>query len=400
VRFGDGFVFCAQSLLKQRMRSLLIVLSMAIGTAGVVLLTWLGDSARRYIVGQFQSLGTNLVIVLPGRNETRGGVPFLLGETPRDLTIADAQALLRSPAIARIAPLVVGGVPIGHGGRERDTTVLGSTRTLMPVRHLVLGSGDFLPDDAQSGESVCVLGATVCEELFGPASPLGEFVRVGNRRFRVCGVLAKGGTSIGTDLDEIVVLPLEASMALFDSPGLFRILVEARSREAIPAAVAECERILRERHRGELDCTVITQDAVVSTFDSILGALTAAVAGIASIALVVAGILIMNVMVVAVTQRKAEVGLLKALGAERATIRRTFLGEALMMSFGGCALGLLLGELGSRAVAHSFPALRGGVPGWAAVAAVLVAGGSGLLFGVMPAARAARLDPVLALARR
>jgi putative ABC transport system permease protein len=270
----------------------------------------------------------------------------------------------------------------------------------MPVRHLSLGSGDFLPEDAQSGESVCVLGATVCQELFGSASPLGEFVRVGNRRFRVCGVLATGGMSVGTDLDEIVVLPLEASMALFDSAGLFRILVEARSRDAITAAVADCERILRERHRGELDCTVITQDVVVSAFDGILGALTAAVAGIASISLLVAGILIMNVMVVAVTQRRAEVGLLKALGAERATIRRAFLGEALLLSLAGCALGLLLGDFGSRAVAHSFPALTGGVPGWAAFAAVLVAAGSGLLFGVMPAARAARLDPVLALARR
>lgn len=396
----DRVAFAGRSLVMQRMRSLLILLAMSIGTAGVVLLTWLGEAARHYVTAQFDALGTNLVIVFPGRNETAGGHPPVLGETTRDLTLADAEALGRSPSIARIAPLVVGGPMIGYGNRERETTALGTTADFLHVRRLELASGSGLPAGTGADEQVCVLGPTVRKELFGAANPLGEFVRIGNRRFRVCGVLASGGVSLGTNLDEMVMIPVGAAMALFDSPSLFRILIEAKSRAVTPLVVQDCERILAERHEGELDVTVVTQDSVAAEFDAILKALTAAVAGIAAISLIVAGILIMNVMVVAVTQRRAEVGLLKALGAEGRTIRRLFLGEALLLSLAGCVFGLAIGEMGSRLVAWWFPSLQPGLPPWAALAAAAVAGGSGLLFGVLPASRAARLDPVLALARR
>lgn len=400
MRFADRFGFCVQSLRSQPVRTWLIVLAMAIGTSGVVLLTWLGEAARQYVVGQFDALGTNLVIVLPGRNETTGAAPPLLGETSRDLTVDDANALLRSPTVRRVAPVVVGGAMVTFGNRSRETMVLGSTAAMQPVRHLELAMGKFLPEDRGNKEAVCVLGATVRRELFLDQNPLGEFVRVGDRRYRVAGVLATGGMSLGTDLDEIVILPVTAAQALFDSPGLFRLLIEATSKDAVPLAVSEVERILTERHEGENDVTVITQDALSATFDGILRALTMAVAGIAAISLIVAGILIMNVMVVAVTQRRAEVGLLKALGAESRTIQRLFLGEALLLSLGGGTLGLLLGELASRVLPHFAPVLRPGVPLWAAGAASLVAVGCGLVFGTAPARRAAQLDPVQALARR
>lgn len=392
----DGLRFCAQSLFAQRSRTLLIVLAMTIGTAGVVLLTWLGDAARHYVTGQFEALGNNLVIVLPGRAETTGGAPPLLGETARDLTLEDADALLRSPAVARLAPVVVGGAAVAFGSRSRETTVIGTTADFLPVRRLSLAAGRFLGDDA----SVCVLGATVCSELFGAQSPLGEFVRIGDRRFRVAGVLATGGMSLGTDLDEMVALPVAQAQALFDSPGLFRVIAEATSRDAVPQAVADVQRIVTERHDGENDVTVITQDALSSTFDAVLQALTLAVAGIAAISLVVAGILVMNVMVVAVAQRRAEVGLLKALGADARTIRSLFLGEAVLVSLLGGLSGLLVGELASRVLPYFAPALRPGVPAWAALAAVLVVLVCGVAFGTAPASSAARLDPVQALARR
>jgi putative ABC transport system permease protein len=396
----DRVGFCWQSLRSQPTRTLLIALAMAIGTAGVVVLTWLGEAARHYVVGQFDALGTNLVIVLPGRSETTGSAPPLLGETSRDLTLDDAQAVKRSPAVRRLAPVVVGGAMVTFGNRSRETTVLGSTAELLPVRRLTLGMGRFLPDDHADASAVCVLGATVARELFAEQSPIGEFVRVGNRRYRVAGILASGGMSLGTDLDEMVVLPVVAAQALFNSPGLFRIIIEATSKDAVPLAVADVERVLTARHEGENDVTVITQDALSSTFDGILRALTLAVAGIAAISLVVAGILVMNVMVVAVTQRRAEVGLLMALGAEAVTVRRLFLGEALLLSLGGGCAGLFLGEATSRVLPHFAPVLRPGVPWWAAVAAVSVAVGCGLVFGTAPAARAAKLDPVTALARR
>ncbi|HEX5050635.1 MAG TPA: ABC transporter permease [Planctomycetota bacterium] len=399
MKLVDIIGFSVQSLRSQRVRTSLIVLAMAIGTGGVVVLTWLGDAARQYVVGQFDALGTNLVIVLPGRNETTGAAPPLLGETSRDLTLDDAFALLRSPAIRRIAPVVVGGAMVSFGNRSRETTVLGSTSQLLPVRRLELAMGRFLPDDREAGEAVCVLGATVRRELFLQQNPLGEFVRVGDRRYRVAGVLASAGMSLGTDLDEMVVLPVVAAQALFDSPGLFRVIAEATSKAAVPQAVADVERLLTERHEGENDVTVITQDAVSSTFDGILQALTLAVAGIAAISLVVAGILIMNVMVVAVTQRRAEVGLLKALGADARTIQNLFLGEALLLSMLGGATGLALGEVTSRVLPHFAPVLRPGMPGWAAGAAAIVAIGAGLVFGTAPARRAARLEAVDALAK-
>lgn len=400
MRFADRVAFCLQSLASQRVRTLLIVLSMAIGTGGVVVLTWLGDAARRYVVGQFDALGNNLVIVLPGRNETTGGMPPLLGETARELTLDDARALLRSPHVRRVAPIVVGGAVVSVGSLSRDTMVLGSTADLLPVRRLELAMGRFLPDDDAAGESVCVLGTTVYHELFGNRNPLGEFLRLGDRRYRVAGVLAKGGMSLGTDLDELVVLPAVAAQTLFDTRGIFRCIVEAKSKDLVDATVRDVRRIIAARHEGEDDVTVITQDSLSTASGAILGALTLAVAGIAAISLVVAGILIMNVMVVAVTQRSAEIGLLKALGGEGHTVRSVFLGEALLLSCSGGGLGLVLGELASRVLPHFVPALQPGVPVWAVVAAVSVAVGCGLLFGILPAVRAARLDPVAALARR
>jgi putative ABC transport system permease protein len=190
-----------------------------------------------------------------------------------------------------------------------------------------------------------------------------------------------------------------SAQSLLNTSSLFRILVEARSRELIPAAKRHVVDTIKSRHQGEEDVTVITQDAVLATFDKILRALTFAVAGIASISLVVAGILIMNVMLVAVTQRTSEIGLLKALGAPAQQILRLFLVEAALLSLIGAALGLIVGQGGSWLIGHIYPKLPVGAPWWALIAAVGVALAAGLLFGILPAKRAARLDPVRALQR-
>ena len=401
MRLAEQLAFAAQSLRAAQSRTALILLAMAIGTAGVVLLTWLGEAGRRYVADRFAALGTNLVIVLPGRTETTGGAPPLFGETARDLTLDDALALSRSELVRRVAPIVAGSVAVTHGNREREATVLGSTAALLPVRHLELGSGQFLPPgDPRRAGAECVLGPTLQRELFGDAPALGRWVRLGDRRFRVVGTLASSGRSLGTDLDEMVVVPVAAAMALFDTEGLFRVSNAVANVAAVARATRDCERILRDRHDGELDVTVITQQAVLSTFDGILRALTYAIAGIAAISLVVAGILIMNVMVIAVSQRRAEVGLLKALGAAAPVIRRVFLWEALLLALCGAGCGLALAELARRTAAAFVPELAAGLPTWAAGAACGTALVLGTAFGLAPAARAARLDPVAALARR
>ncbi|MBX3464410.1 MAG: ABC transporter permease [Planctomycetes bacterium] len=401
MRFAEQFLFAAQSLRAARVRTLLILLAVAIGTAGVVLLVWLGESGRRYVADQFAALGTNLVIVLPGRTETKGGAPPLLGETARDLTLDDALALQRSDAVRRVAPIVAGSITVTRGNRAREATVLGSTADLLPVRRFELAAGTFLPrGDPRRAGAECVLGRTLQRELFAGAGALGEWVRLGDRRFRVTGILASTGRSLGTDLDEAVVIPVAAAQALFDTEGLFRVLIEATDRGAVPRACRDVERILRQRREGELDVTVITQEAVLATFDGILRTLTFAIAGIAAISLVVAGILIMNVMVIAVAQRRTEVGLLKALGAAPDSIRSLFLWEALLLAVVGAGAGITIAEATSRIAAAFVPALGAGTPGWAAVAAFATALAIGIAFGTAPAARAARLDPVLALARR
>ena len=401
MRATDILRFALQALRGYPVRSWLVLLAMAIGVAAVVLLTALGEGARHYVTGKFASLGSHLLIILPGRSETTGGHPPILGETPRDLTLDDAFALLRSPRIERVAPVVLGSAPASWQRREREVTVIGSTSAFRRVRHLDLAEGDFLPImEPRSAPAICVLGATVRAELFGPERALGQWVRLGDRRYRVIGVLTPQGQSIGLDLDEVVIIPVTSAQALFDSPSLFRVLAEAKTREDIASAAADVREIIRHRHEGEEDVTVITQDAVIATLDRIFQALTLAVGGIAAISLVVAGILIMNVMLVSVSERRQEIGLLKALGASGGKIQVMFLTEAALLSLTGAFLGLGLGLLGVWTGRELYPVLPLVPPPWALVGALAVGIGAGLVFGVLPARRAASLDPVQALAGR
>ena len=329
MRGWDILDFARRAATGSPLRTLLMTLAMAIGVAAVVVLTALGDGARRYVVDQFSSIGTNLVIVLPGRSQTGGFSPAnAVSTTPRDLTIDDAQALTRLAAVAQVAPLAVGLSEVAVAGRLREAMVLGTTRSYLAVRRLAL------------------------------------------------------------------------AQAMFDSNTLFRVLIEARSRDAIAAARRQATALLKARHDGEEDVTVITQDAVLATFDRVLLALTAVVAAIAAISLAVAGILVMNVMLVAVAQRTGEIGLLKALGAPAATIRAVFLTEAALLSLAGALLGYAAGHAGAWVIRLLYPQFPAWPPLWAVVAALGTAIGTGLLFGVMPARRAARLEPVAALSRR
>ncbi|HQU79775.1 MAG TPA: ABC transporter permease [Azonexus sp.] len=399
MRLPDILRFARDAATGYPMRTTLSVLAMSIGVAAVVILTALGDGARRYVVGQFSSIGTNLVIVLPGRSGTGGFNPAnAITTTPRDLTVDDAAALHRASAVSRLAPLTVGTSEISFGGRLREIIVAGSTSDFIPIRNFEVAQGRGLPEeDWNRGSSVAVIGSKIREELFGNEPAVGQLIRVGDRRLRIVGVLKPVGQGLGMNTDELVIVPVSLAQAMFNSNTLFRILVEAKSREAIPEAKEQVMEILKQRHRGEEDVTVITQDAVLATFDKLLGALTLGVAGIAAISLAVAGILVMNVMLVAVTQRTGEIGLLKALGATARTIRLAFLAEAAMLSTVGAVVGYLLGQLGAFGLRQAFPVFPAYPPDWAVIAGLSTALITGLLFGVMPARRAARLDPVQAL---
>jgi putative ABC transport system permease protein len=378
-----------------------MLLAMAIGVAAVVLLASLGESTRLYVTNQFSTLGTHLLIILPGRSETVGGPPPMMGQTPRDLTIADAMALTRSTAVRRVAPIVVGSAPVSVGSLEREITILGSNAELLPIRNMTLAVGRFIPaGDVSRSEAVCVLGHKAKKELFGNRSPLGRFVRIGQRRFRVIGTLAKKGQSLGVDIGDVAIIPVASATALFNTETLFRVLVQARHRESIDRARKEILSIIRDRHDGEDDVTVITQDALLATFDRILRTLTLSVAGIAAISLAVAGILIMNVMLIAISQRTGEIGLLKAIGATHGQVMALFLVESTLLSLTGTVAGLMLSMMGIGVLQRIFAQFPMTVPGWALVAAVTTALLTGILFGLLPARRAARLNPVMALAEK
>ena len=401
MRSGDVILFSIRASSGYPTRTLLILLAMAIGVASVILLAALGEGARLYVTREFTSLGTNLLIVLPGRTETTGGPPPLMGETPRDLTLEDALSLTRSSAIRRVAPITVGSAPVSWKHLDREVTILGSTPDLFEIRHLSMAQGRFIPSgDPTRGSAVCVMGYKLKRELFGSQSPVGEWARIGDRRFRVIGVLAKKGQSLGLDMGDVVVVPVASAQALFNTSALFRIIVQANGRDVIPKAKKAILSIVRERHEGEDDITVITQDALLSTFDRIFKALTLSVAGIAGISLAVAGILIMNVMLIAVSQRTPEIGLLKAVGSSGRQILSLFLVESAILSLAGAGFGLVMAFFSTWALARVFPNFPITVPIWALGAATGVSVLTGLVFGVLPARRAANLDPVQALSRR
>ncbi|MBW7860075.1 MAG: ABC transporter permease [Rhodocyclaceae bacterium] len=402
MRPADTLRFATRAATAYPVRTALMMLAMSIGVAAVVVLTALGDGARRYVLAEFSALGSNLVIMLPGRSETGGfGLGNLISTTPRDLTVQDAEALRRAPLVERIAPMAVGNSEIAFGGRLREVMVLGTTADYLELRRFRMAQGSFLPaGDATRAGSVAVLGAKLRDELFGHEAAVGRMIRLGDRRLRVVGVLERSGQGLGMNSDELVIVPVATAQNLFDTNTLFRVLIETRSREALGPVQRQVEDLMRLRRGGELDVTLITQDAILGTFDRVLLALTLGVAGIAAISLAVAGILVMNVMLVAITQRTAEIGLLKALGATGGAIRNAFLVEAALLSLAGAIAGLGIGHAGAWGLRIAFPVLPAWPPDWAVAAGLGTAVFTGVLFGVMPARRAARLDPIQALARR
>ena len=396
---SELIAFAVGALRGHRLRTMLSVAGVAVGISAVIALTALGEGARQYVVQEFSSLGSNLLIVLPGKVETTGMMPF--GGTVHDLTIDDYRAVTtRIPEVLRAAPLATGEETLRFGGKARSVPVIGTTEELVEVRRLRIGAGQFLPPgDPDRGGAEIVLGVKVAQELFGAESPLGAVVRLGEWRFRVVGVLEPRGRSLGFDFDDLVFVPVRTSMRIFNRSSLFRILVELPEDGDLEAGREAVIELLAERHRAE-DVTVITQDAVVNTLDSILGVLTLALAAIASVSLAVAGVGIMNVMLVAVSERRHEIGLLKALGASTTQILAVFITEAAVLSTFGGLVGLGSGWAAVVAFVQVYPTFPAATPVWAVVASLVMSMVVGVFFGVVPARRAAHLDPVEALVGR
>jgi putative ABC transport system permease protein len=291
----------------------------------------------------------------------------------------------------------LGSAAFRYAERRRDVYVVGVTSDYEAMRELTVHRGEFLPrGDLRVGGSVVVIGTKLAREVFGNEDPVGRMVRIAERRFRVVGVLGPKGQSLGYDFDELALVPVATGMRMFDQSSLYRILVQASDAAALPRVIAATREVVTDRHRVE-DFTIVSQDAMLRSFRSILDALTAAVAGIAAISVAVAGIGIMNIMLIAVSERVAEVGLLKALGANRGEITRLFLLEAMFLSGWGGALGITLGIGAILVVARARPDFPLEPSGPWTLTIFVVALTVGGVFGLLPARRAAGLAAAEAL---
>ncbi len=383
-----------------RLRATLSVIGVAVGVAAVVALTALGEGARRYVIQEFTSIGSNLLTVLPGKTETTGTIPGM-GGIPNDLTLQDLLALRRTIHSAQyIVPVSMGTETVSFSERRRQVAVIGSAPEFLQARELQVAQGQFLPtSEVTRGAPVAVIGHTVARELFPGQQAVGQVIRVGEWRMRVIGVLDEIGKQLGFKMDEVVIVPVATGMKMFNRSSLFRIILKVRSPKDLDGACDQVLAVLRERHNEE-DVTCITQQSVISTFSSILQTLTLVLVAIGAISLTVAGIGIMNVMLVTVSERTEEIGLLRALGATRGNILGVFLVEAVMLAGLGGIVGLVIGLGGVHALTWWYPDVPASPPAWAVGGALGMAMILGGIFGVVPARRAAKLDPMMALQRR
>ena len=380
-----------------RLRSALSMLGIAIGVAAVILLTSLGEGARRYIVDQFSQFGTNVLAINPGKSET-AGLPGMFGGTTQKLTLDDAEALLRVPGVVDVVPIAFAMARVEGAGRGRSVFVYGCTPSLSEVWRWKLRAGSYWPDgDPRRGANMAVLGPTLKRELFGEAEALGEFVKIAGTRFRVTGIMEAKGRMLGFDLDDAAFIPVARAMKIFNLDELGEIDLIFTNSQVLDQVEAGVKALLTERHDGKEDFAVTSQAAMLETFGNIMDVITIALAAIAGISLVVGSIGILTMVWIAVGERTNEIGLLRSIGATRRQVQAVFLSEAIVLGLLGGVLGLGIG-LGICALLRTaVPGLPVHTPLEYVVAALAVSVATGVLSGVLPARRAASLDPVESL---
>ena len=395
----ETFRVAFEAIMSNKVRSGLTMLGVIIGVMAVILLVSIGEGAQVYITKELTGLGTNLLIITPGKTSTRGGFHPPSAGTVRKLTYDDSLALRRRAWLLTDAvPLVFGTGKIKYQNMGRDIMVIGTTPEFQRVRNLFVDTGSYISQgDVDSKAKVIILGSKVKEELFGADNALGKLVTLSDARYRVIGVMQKKGTSLGMDIDDIVYVPVTSGQELFDTDSLFEIIASTPRSEDVDRAIAQIKDILIKRHAHKEDFTIQTQGAMLETMNTILSVLTAVLGGIAGISLLVGGIGIMNIMLVSVRERTREIGIRKALGARNKDIMAQFMIEAITLSGAGGIIGILLGVGLALLIPLFVTVLPTSVSAWSIIMAFTFSAVVGVFFGVYPARKAALQDPIQAL---
>jgi putative ABC transport system permease protein len=395
------FKVATASILKNKMRAMLTMLGIVIGVGAVIVMVAVGNGAQKQVEGAIGGLGTNLIMIMPGA-ATPGGASGGAGSFNR-LTIADADMLKRDGTLlAAVSPVVSTRTQVLAGGTNWRTSINGVSTDFLTIRAWGVSSGAmFEQQDVSSSRKVAVIGATVAEQLFPGADPVGSEMQIRSVPFQIVGVLAaKGQNAMGQDQDDIVLVPYTtAQNRLSGSVRIGQILASTADKDDIPAAQEEVKSIMRVAHKLEGqddDFTVRNQAEIAAAASSTTKVMSSLLAAIASISLLVGGIGIMNIMLVSVTERTREIGIRMAIGARGSDVLTQFLIESIVMSVLGGLIGLALGYTGSALVAK--------LAGWSVatpVSAVFIAVGFsaavGVFFGFYPARKAAALNPIQAL---
>ncbi len=403
--FLENINMATKTLGANKLRSGLTMLGVIIGNASVIAMVAVGQGGQRYINQQFESLGTNVLFIYPGV-EQRG--PQAGAVQANSLVLDDAEAIAREvPAVTGVAPEKSERLRVTYYNRETQVNITGTTAEYPLVRDSQVAQGEFFNFlDLQTGDRVAVLGSDTASTLFGAQNPLGQKIRIRNLSFKVIGVMAEKGASLGQNQDEVVFVPITVMAnqisgqdTNYSSPTLQTISVAAKDPESSSAAQYQITNLLRLRHnilQGEDDFSVRSQQDLMATADRVTEILVLVLGATASISLVVGGIGIMNIMLVSVVERTQEIGLRKALGATSSDILIQFTIEAIILATIGGFIGIGLGVGGTMIVAALSP-LEAIVSSQAIIVAMTVSGAIGLIFGVVPARNAAQLDPIIAL---
>ena len=392
---GDAARLIWASVCHSLSKSLLTALGIGIGIAAVSLLTSLGSGLQLYMLDQFSQFGTRVIAVNPGKDITQGMGGLL--SSVRPLSLGDAQALVALPGVAFVVPVVQGVGAIEYGNRQRNSDILGVGAQMSKAWQFKVSMGRFLPEDPNShSRAYAVLGYTMKQELFANTNPLGKTIRVGGLRFKVIGVIEKKGQMLGFDMDDIVYIPTDKALQLFNREGLMEIDITFNAATTSAKLAKRVKQVLTERH-GDEDFSITTQDEMLLTMGNVLNVLTIGVAALGSISLFVGAVGIATIMTTTVRERSAEIGLLRAIGASQRQVLGLFLGEAVLISLLGGVIGLALLAAIAAVLSLFIPALPLALHPFFLILALLASAVIGLLAGVVPAYHASRLNPIDAL---